>query len=204
MGINTHYIQDRREEQEQQQAIQDYIEEHGYYVYGQDDDADTTYTRLSRDQYQYYKDTFIPVENAARGQVRTDDEINLLSRNSGLEAAKSQSTVQGIQKRNLGRFGMQLSKDQQRDSNRQMTIQGTGNRAGTMARTRTGLNDINLQNRGEYVNLGRGISTSAQSALGSAASTQNQINAANDQIDAQQDAARTSAMVTLFTAAMMM
>ncbi|MCG7931976.1 MAG: hypothetical protein N0E44_18240 [Candidatus Thiodiazotropha lotti] len=163
--------------------------------------TDEIYAKIQRDQYQYYRDAFLPTENAARGQIRSDEEINKLTTNAGLEAGQSQSTVRGIQRRNMGRFGMQMGGDQKRDANKQMTLQGIGNRAGTMARTRTGLNDINLQNRGEYVGLGRGISTSAQSALGDAASTENQTNAANDQIAAQEKAAKTAAMMSL---AMMM
>ena len=175
--------------------FQDYVERNSVK-------PDNIYAEMSRDQYDYYRNTFLPVENSARGQIRSDEEINKLTTNAGLEAGQSQSTVRGIQGRNLGRFGMQLAKDQKRDANKQMNMQGIGNRAGTMARTRTGLNDINLQNRGEYVGLGRGISTSAQSALGSAASTQNQTDAANDQINAQEKAAMTSTVISL--AAMMM
>jgi hypothetical protein len=73
-----------------------------------------------------------------------------------------------------------------------------------MARTRSDLHDIKLQNRGEYVGLGRGIATGAQSSLSDAAASQFQTKSANDQIKAQEKAAMMSTVGTIAVAAMMM
>lgn len=193
--LNAGVITDEQKEEARAQSYVDFLSR---------PNADAINSQITRDQYQYYRDTFIPVERAARGQIRTDSEIDALSKNTGISAGKAFKNVRGDFRRGAGRLGISLSSDQEAESDKLFGIGGTGRRAGIMTRVRSNLHDINLQNRGEYVGLGRSIATGAQSSLSDAASSQFRTKSANDQIEAQEKAAMMSTIGTITAAAVLM
>lgn len=165
--------------------------------------ADDLNAQISREQYQYYKDNFIPVERSMAGQIRDPREIEARSRNAGIRADKAYKSAKGSFDRNAGRFGIGLSADQRKEADKLFNMEGKAGIGGATTRARSDLYDLNTQNRGEFVGLGRGIATGAQAGLSTAAANQAQTDAANQQIDAQQDASMLSTIGTIAMIAML-
>lgn len=166
-------------------------------------DADSLNAQISRERYQYYKDNFLPVERAAAGQIRTPAEIEARTENAGIRAGTAYKTAEADFGRNMGRQGNTLSPDQKAEADKLFKRERTAGIGGAKTRTRSDLYDTNMQNRGEFVGLGRNILTGAQSSLGSAANSQARTDAANEQIGAQEDAAMLSTIGTLASVAIM-
>ena len=165
--------------------------------YGGNIDADALNALISREQYQYYKDKYIPVERAAKGQIRTPGEIESLSRNAGIRSGNAYETAKGDYRRGIAGTGDMLTPDQQAEADRMMALGETASKGGAQTRTRQGLYDLNVQNRGELIGLGRNIVTGAQAGLGTAASEQARVDAANDQIKSQESASRMQTLGTI-------
>lgn len=154
---------------------------------------------VAEEQYQYYQDTFVPVEQKLARRVRTPGEINFISRVAGLEAGKRRPFDEFG--RNVGRMGISMSPDQLREAVQYFDKSRTGAEAGAISRTRSGLYDQNLENLGNYTALGRGLASSTQSALTEAAASAQATKNANQAIDAQNKSAKVGLAVTAIATA---
>lgn len=164
-------------------------------------DRDTP-ARIAQEQYDYYQETFVPVERQLRGQIRSPEEIEGQVENVGIESRAISENARGEADRNLGRFGLSLDDPtQQTEMNQYLNQAGIGAEAGARTRTRLGLYDQNVENLGNYVALGRDLSTSSQGALQEASATRTGIRNTNQQLKAQDKANTVGAIAAIGTAA---
>ena len=152
---------------------------------------------VAKEQHEYYKDTFIPIEKKLGGQVRSPKEIEALTKNAGIKAGGTEIKAKEEFKRNIGRQGIQLSEDQKTEFNQLSRRGGIESKAGAMTRVRSGLYDQNIENLGNFVALGRDLATSSQDALADASANRAATQNANKQISAQNKAGIISTVATV-------
>lgn len=165
--------------------------------------ADITNSEVSREQFQYYLDNFVPVERAAAGQIRNPAEIEARANNAGIEAREAYAGTGDEFRRNTGRFGIALDASQMGEAQGAIARGQAGAEAGAQTRARSGLYDQNLVNQGEFVRLGRNLASTSQDALGLSASLEKQRNATNRNIKAQEDASTMQLAGSVLTTAAM-
>lgn len=163
--------------------------------------ADLSAADAAQEQYDYYKETFTPVERELKGTDRTAGEIEALSKNAGIKAGEYAGKAVDQFRRNAGRQGLGLSQDQTREANQMLWNEGVGGIAGAQTRTRSGLYDQNLENQGNIVALGRNLASSSMDAMETASANLTQVQNANRQIAAQNKQAAIGAGVTIAAAA---
>ena len=101
------------------------------------------------------------------------------------------------------RYGINFSAVEQNERTHQNAAARSLNFDNTVNRARLGQYERNNQVRNDMIAVGRGIDTSAMQQLGQAASLQTQRENQNNQISAQNDAARSQMMGAVGSAAMM-
>jgi hypothetical protein len=159
-------------------------------------DPEATNSALLRQDYNDYVQDFRPFEEQLLASV---DDTSLVDRVPE-DVRKQQKIAEGIQSRNLSRYGgAGLSIAQKQEQNRALQRQGAIGLAGGLNTARIAQDERNKKTLSDLINIGQGLNRSAMAGLGNAANLQANRQAAYKGAKAQHH----NAMVGLGTTAVM-
>lgn len=158
--------------------------------------ADQWIAKTAREQYDYYKQKYVPFENdlIAGATGSTAPRVNSVLATLG----RQQNNLAGIQQRNMDRYGMAQDPRLLGDMNRQMQLSNAAQAANVSNTLSQSLYDQNQSTLGGLASLGRNLSTQSMDGMDSAARTaasRAAQKAAADQAQAQAAAAQQSQMM---------
>ena len=131
------------------------------------------YAAMNTDDFNFYKDTYRPVETELIGLSQGVDTQNIID--GGLNHFSNLGTQQkDMQNRNMGRFGAVNNAGQQQTSDLQNALNNTAQRTNWVNTTRNSLEDKNLALKQDMIGLGRQLNTNAMGTLGGLASSATQ------------------------------
>lgn len=148
-------------------------------------DPSAVQAAVTRAEWDYTKNTFLPVEGEVIDRVLSGDEINSSANRAGVYANKGYNKSAEIADRNLQRRGLRRTAQQQNAVDRRSAIARTTGVADAENKTRRGLRD---RNRGLLASLtaqSQGLVDNANTALGTAAGLASNRAAAGDAMRAQ-------------------
>lgn len=157
-----------------------------------DVDADALLTNITRQQYRDYQRRFLPVEREYAEMLTDPATMNREIAGAGQRARQGFQVSNEITQREQQRYGLQLRPDQAQAMARMRAVGRTTTTTGAVNDTRTAMGDLQLSGMNAMSGYGRGLRTSSMDALSGVAGRQAGIDAANDQMEAQEDAGRWS------------
>lgn len=144
---------------------------------------------ITRQQWEYSRKTFLPIEDRLISRVSADIEPE--ADKAGATAAASFQTSRGEFQRDLSRRGTRLTAAQNEALVRRRAISESKGIATAENLTRRSLEDRNRNLQASLAGLGKGIATSSEAAFGTAANAQAQREATGKALKAQQKASKT-------------
>jgi hypothetical protein len=158
--------------------------------------ADQWIAKTAREQYDYYKQKYVPFENdlIAGATGSTAPRVNSVLATLG----RQQNNLAGIQQRSMDRYGMAQDPRVQNSMNRQMQLGNAAQTANVSNTLSQSLYDQNQSTLGGLASLGRNLSTQSMDGMDSAARTaaaRAAQKAAADQAQSQAAAAQQSQMM---------
>jgi hypothetical protein len=159
--------------------------------------ADQWIAKTAREQYDYYKQKYVPFENdlIAGATGSTAPRVNSVLATLG----QQQNNLAGIQQRTMDRYGMVQDPRLLGDMNRQMQLGNAAQAANVSNTLSQSLYDQNQSTLGGLASLGRNLSTQSMDGMDSAARTaaaRAAQKAAADQAQSQAAAAQQSQMMS--------
>lgn len=167
--------------------------------YGTPDDIQA---RLAKEQYADWETRYKPLESDLRGMVR--GSTGEIASDAGKAAAQSTMTAALSADRNAKKMGVNLTPEQAKAQNAQRRLGLSANVADAKANARQGAEALQESTTRQMMVMGRGIQGNAMDGMSQAANMQISRDRNNDQIKASDRAAKTSAGVTLGSAALML
>lgn len=158
--------------------------------------ADQTMAQITREQWDDYQNTFVPLENELIAQVQSNDEIEQDATESMRLTNAAFDSAQGVQDRALQSTGTQLDPTQRKALSRRMKLRRAAAVAGAANTTRRAGKDRRLGQMADIVAMGRGVSSNAMQGLSTAASNEAAIKSANANAKAQHQAGQLSGMAS--------
>jgi hypothetical protein len=147
------------------------------------------YADISKDDYNYYKDVYAPVENQLIDIANGGQDGNTLAKGLGF-FDNLQGRTSAMQDRNMARFGAK----QYGDNSLMNQLAATAKRAQYANDARNQMENSNLSLMQNMIGVGRQLNTNATGAIGSLAQ---QSNAINNQTIADNGKAMSNTMGTL-------
>lgn len=141
---------------------------------------DSANAQLTRSQYQYFLNRNKPYEDQALAGINDPATSRNLAATAGANAGAMIDQTQGMEERNLSRFGVPITADKQRSLGRNF---GMARALGVTAASNTafgGAEDANTDLAGDALGIGRELTGQASRGLSSAASLQQARQQARD------------------------
>jgi len=133
------------------------------------------YGRMNQESFNYYKDTFRPVEGQLIGLAQGLDTKKIVD--GGLQRFNNLAQNQyAMQQRNLHRFGVNQYAAQRKQNALENALNNVASSTNYANTTRNNLENANLSLMQDAISTGRGLNTNAMSSLGNLAANSNQIN----------------------------
>ena len=142
------------------------------------------YAAMNTDDFNFYKDTYRPVETELIGLSQGVDTQNIID--GGLKRFSNLGTQQkDMQQRNMNRFGATNNAGQQNTTDLQNAMNNMAQRTSFVNNTRNTLEDTNMALKQDMIGLGRQLNTNAMGTLGGLASSATQRSNAEASAQAQ-------------------
>ena len=152
-------------------------------IYGSD--PASMFARMTREQFEDYKTRYRPLEDTLMGYISNEDKKNnQIDRARGLSGSQFDTSM-GITRRNFERYGLEMNPDREKAFGKKEKLNRTLAKVGAANITRDNIEDRDTSLTQSMVTMGRGIAGEAGSMLGQSSSLQNQRDATNRGIKAQ-------------------
>lgn len=151
--------------------------------------ADKLNAGLESAQYNEYLGTYVPFENQALKEAQDPNFFNKEIDQAAQGAQQSSDSAAATTTRDLGRYGLTLTPDQQTELNRIRKFGATTDVVNATNTTRDAAADQRLGLQETLAGVGQQQAAGAGAVLGQSASQAAQRNITNDQIKAQNQAA---------------
>jgi len=127
---------------------------------------DSVYANMTKQDYLDYIKNFRPFEDELIEQAKTDTS---LIDQAVEDTAIAQQMTAGIAKRNLGRYGAELTPAERQQQTRNLQRANTLGGIQAISDARLAQKDANVKLLGDLINIGQGVNRSSLSQMGSAA-----------------------------------
>ena len=144
-------------------------------------DPDAVFANMTKQDYLDYIKNFRPFEDDLINQATTDTS---LIDQAVQDTAIAQQTTEGIAKRNLERYGANLTPAERQQQNRNLQRANTLGGIQSLSDARLAQKDANQKLLGDLINIGQGVNRSSLSQMGSAAADASARKSAYDQAKA--------------------
>lgn len=162
-----------------------------------DDKAKEMAATVSREQFERYMNDFVPYENELIGSLGELENPGRAGRQATADAQRARASLERMRER----YGTSLNASQQSAENRMTRLDTTLSSLGARNDNRVASEDRDYALKGQLLNLGNGVRSSAQSSLtGVAANAQareNSYEQAKAQHSAQESQQRASTVASL-------
>lgn len=127
---------------------------------------DSVYANMTKQDYLDYIKNFRPFEDELIEQAKTDTS---LIDQAVEDTAIAQQMTADIAKRNLGRYGAELTPAERQQQTRNLQRANTLGGIQAISDARLAQKDANVKLLGDLINIGQGVNRSSLSQMGSAA-----------------------------------
>jgi hypothetical protein len=148
---------------------------------------------LVRKQSSYFQNRGAPLEDAALADITDPNLPRRLATQAGQSASEAIDATAGMERRNLGRFGVRVTADKQRSLDRNFGLERALAVSGAENQAYSGGQDTQIQLSSDALQIGRGIAGQASRDISSAGSLATARQAAARQAASAQSASRVSA-----------
>ena len=163
-------------------------------------DPEKTYANLNKSKYYNYIRDFRDFENQQIEESQTDTS---LIEGARTDAAQQTEIAQGVQQRNLERYGGELTATQRGEMNRANQRGGQLTMANSVNNAQIAQEEANRRQMADLINIGQGVNRSSMAQMGSAAQDANARKQAYSQAKAASKAQNASMVGSLASMAIL-
>lgn len=151
-------------------------------------DADALLSEITREQFADYQQRYRPLERQYAKFLQNDDWIEQGAAQADARVGAAYQTSAEITDREKERYGLDMTPDQARSMARMRGIGLSTSRGVARNTTAAALDDVRTQGLNAMAGYGRGLADQSQGIAGGVANRQAGVDAANDQMAAQERA----------------
>ena len=163
-------------------------------------DPEAAMANITRQEYMDYQTNFKDYEKELINKARTDTSVIDAARTDSVDAKK---LAEGINNRNLDRYGAALTPAQRQAMERSSESASTLGSIQAVNDAKLRQTDLNRSLQANLISIGQGVNVNAQQMMGTAAAGQAQRNAAYESAKAANKAATYQTVGTLASTAIL-